>query len=351
MDRPRIIIVGAAWYGDWGKNFFNACLRLGLNAEMVYNNSAPAPLGGHTFKVTDVFERTKRTLRKYSPFLFRALKMVRTRLADLELLWRARSHGEKVIVIFVWTPGSPWVLGRLRARRDVVLVLWHGEPPIRDASWAQRFKFFHHLFIVDEGIWMEELPPGDRERAKLLPLSSDETTFFPMRQKEPARACEVVFVGQYVASRARTLGRIKDRDLVIHGYGWEKGFAEFPWLQEKYRGPVAGDELNLVYNNAEIVIGTLGAPNDPHTTATQRTFDIALSGAFQIAQDVALIRKIFGGSIETFRSDEEFERLVRSYLADPHKKEELKARSYRTALEQSYTARARQILSACGYSA
>ena len=43
--KTRIIVVGAAWYGDWAKLLYNSFLRLGYSTEIVYNNSAPAPFG------------------------------------------------------------------------------------------------------------------------------------------------------------------------------------------------------------------------------------------------------------------------------------------------------------------
>lgn len=347
----RIVVVGAAWYGDWAKNFYLACRRLGFDSEIVYNNSAPAPLGGNSDAVTSLFEKSKVWVRKIGPGVFRFLKNARKRLSEYEILsrvGRADSGKEKVIVIFTWNPGTPWVLKKLKKRKDVRLVLWLGEPPIRDPSWELTYGFFDLLYIVDEGLWMDELPPKERERAVLLPLSSDETLFYPLAEKSDQYTADISFVGQYAESRGATLERLKDHDIKIYGFGWNRGFDKFPYLKKAYYGPLPTPALNLVYNSTKVIIGTLGAPTDPHTTATQRTFDISLAGGFQVSQDIALTNKIFHQTIRTYKTDEEMVKIVEYYLAHESERKRLAAESHEIALHHSYTERAKQILRDCG---
>lgn len=349
--RTRIIVVGAAWYGDWAKNFYRAFLHLGYNAAIVYNNSAPAPLGGNSDQVTSLFEKSKARVRRLSPGLFRILKKIRQRFSEYEILSRVGRvdvKTERVIVIFTWTPPSPWVLKKLKSRRGVTLALWHGEPPVRDRSWDLAYPYFDHLYIVDEGIWMDELPAEEKKRVGLLPLSSDGTMFSLLSEKDEKYQADISFVGQYVASRAEALGLLKDHNLKIYGFGWERGFEKYPWLKDNYFGPLPTEALNMVYNNTKVVIGTLGDPTDPHTTATMRTFDIALAGAFQVSQDVALTKKIFHQTVRTYKGDAEMVELVQYYLSHEDEREKLAAESHTIALGHTYEERAKAILRDCG---
>ncbi len=352
MKGTRIIVVGAAWYGDWAKGLYQAFLRLGFHAAIVYNNSAPAVLGGNSDKVTSLFETSKRLIKRVlGGAFFRFLKKIRQRMSEYEILFRVGSMDrakEGVVVIFTWNPGSPWILQKLRAKKGVTLVLWLGEPPVRDRSWELAYRYFDHLYVVDGGIWMDELPPQEKVRAKLLPLSSDETIFHPLTEKNEKYRADISFVGQYVASRAETLSRLSDYDLKIYGFGWERGFERFPYLRKHYWGPLPTAALNDVYNNTKVIVGTLGAPTDPHTTATMRTFDISLAGGFQVSQDVPLTKKLFKDSVPTYRTDGEFVGLIKYYLVHEDERKKLAAVSCRIAQDHSYTARARQILRDCG---
>lgn len=354
----KVIIVGAAWYGDWAKGFYMACKRLGLNAEIVYNNSLPAPLGGSAHRVTSLFERSKRIAIRLSPALFRFLKKWRRRLAEREILIRVGipQPGERVLVIFIWTPGSEWVLKKLRSQAGIILVLWQGEPIVRDSSWESLFDYFNHTFIVDDGIWLAELSEYNRQRTRLLPLSSDESIFYTLSSPVPEKyRCELSFIGKFIPKRAETLSIFKDKDIKIYGYDWEKGYTQFPWLLGKCFGPISTEEANLVYNGSKIVMGTLGGPKDhlikkdPYTTTTMRTFDIALAGAFQVCERVALTQRIFGDSIKMYDSPEELRELVEYYLTNSDERRMLAKKAHEIAQGHSYTARAKEILRVVGF--
>ena len=342
----KVIVVGAAWYGDWAKLFYKALLRLGVNAKIVYNNSLPAPVGGNSDTVTSLFEKSKLIFRMVSPTFFVALKKVRQRLSDYETLLRVGRGHRKIVVIFTWTPGSSWILEKLK-KRGAILVLWQGEPTVRDATWEPKFDYFDHIFIIDDGVWVDILSDKNKKRVRLLPLSADETLFYPQPDVNEKYISDVVFIGKYYAHKAKSLERVKDYDLKIYGYGWEAGFDEFPWLKDKYFGPLSTEELNSVYNGAKLAIGTMGTPNDRFTTATMRTFDIALTGTFQICEESYLAKKLFGDTIGFFKSDEDIKDLVGYYLSHDKERKELASRSREIAVGYTYTEAAKKILATC----
>jgi hypothetical protein len=350
--RRKIIVVGAAWYGDWAKNFYNSIVRLGFDTQIVYNNSLPASVGGSKDRVTSIFEKSKAVVRRINPELFSFLKKYRQVLAEREILLRLTNFDpekEEMLVIFTWTPGSSSILKKLKARRGVKMVLWLGEPTIRDKSWEPKFDYFDEVFIVDDGLWMDILSVKNKKRARMIPLASDEAIFYPLWEVSEKYRAEIVFVGKYIATRPVSLAGLKHRDLKIYGYGWEEGFETFPWLKEKYQGGIATEELNNVYNGAKIALGTLGVPTDPFTTATQRTFDIALLGTFQLAEEVYLSKKLFGETICFFHNDNELKERAEYYLDNEEERKALADKAREIALKYSYTEAAKTILRACKY--
>ncbi len=348
MKPLNVVVVGAAHYCNWTKNFGETFLRMGYPAEIVYNNSLPAPLGGSRESVTDIFEKAKRIFIKISPGIFRFLKQWRRRLSEREILLRLRGieKDKDILIVFVWTPGSEWVLRKIKNERpNAQIVLWLGEPPIRDASWPGTFKYFDQLYIVDDGLWLEGVEEKFKEKFELIPLSTDEAVFHKVDKVPKRYQCEVSFVGRYISARADALQALKHRYLKVFGYGWEEGFVDHPWLQEKYKGPLSGEDVNLVYNGSKVVVGTL-EPKDSYTTATQRTFDIALAGTLQVAEDVYLVNKLFGDSVVKFKSDKELGPLVEKYLLDDKEREDRAGRAYQIGLQYTYTKAAQKMIEA-----
>ncbi len=332
----RIVVVGAAWYGDWAKLFYQACLRRGLAATIVYNNSVPATWGGNKDSVVNVLERAKMTLRRVTPRLFRYLKTARQFVTELEVLFRAwLSWRKDSLVVFIWTPGSHLVLKLLRALTKAKLILWLGEPVVRDDTWEEKFDYFDRVFMVGDGLWREVLWEKNKKRVELLPLASDHNIFFPAEVAEEYKS-DIVFIGKYLPSRAKSLEAFREYNLKIYGYGWEMGFLEFPWLKDKWGGSLPIDKSNLVYNGAKIAIGTLGMPKDSFTTTTQRTFDIALSGVFQVSERVPLTYELFGESIGFYKDDEDLKRKVEYYLERPEERMSCAKRARAIALNYTY---------------
>ncbi len=354
-SKPKVIVIGADWYGGWATGLYAAFRRLGYDAKIVFNNSFPTAIGGGSGGVTNFIERFKLRLRRLGPRTFSFFKNVRRWFSEREVAWaikRSAASGRPTVAVFVWTPPTAKTLEDLRGLQNVQLVLWLGEPVVRDASWEPTFTYFDQVFMVDEGPWLEAVQPENRDRVRLLPLSGDESIFRPLGTVETEkRYCsEVSFIGKYLPSRASTLSMFKDRDLKIYGHGWADGYDEFPWLRERYMGPLSVPEANLVYNNSQVVIGTLGTPEDPFTTTTQRTFEIALAGGFQVGEEVRLTKKIFGDTVKTFRNTKELKELVEYYLGHPEERKKMAAGAHRVAKSShGYDSRARQILAACGF--
>lgn len=344
----KITVVGAAWYGDWAKNFYLACQRLGIAADIVYVNAFPAAMGGNRDNLVSFFEKAKLAVQRYVPFLFPFLKKIRRFVSDVELCAKILLGKKyaKHICVYIWVPGSAWVL-KLLKQRGISLVLWLGESTIRDASWEPLFDYFDAVFIVYNGIWIDTIKEKrNRERVVLLPLASDETIFFPI--PEQPKTTDVVFIGKYSPMRASILEGLRAFNVKLYGYGWEAGFEKYPWLKTVYRGVASTPDLNQIYNEAKIAIGTLWLSKEPYTGPTQRIFDIALSGIFQIAEDIPLSRQLFGDSVEYFSTGEELKTKTEYYLKHEAEREVRAKRASVEGLKYTYTEAAKKILASCG---
>jgi hypothetical protein len=344
----KITVIGAAWYGDWAKNFHLACRRMGILSDIVYINAFPASMGGNSDTLVSIFEKFKATVRRIVPFLFPFLKKMRKFLSEVTLCMGILvcRQPAKHICVFIWVPGSKWVLRFLR-KRNIMLVLWMGESTVRDLSWEPLFDYFNSVFMVCNGIWFDSIrEKKNRDRIRLLPLASDETIFSPIPGQ--MKTTDVVFAGKYLPARAAVLGLLRDFKMKIYGYGWEDGFDQYPWLRDVYCGVAPTPEFNKIYNDAKIAIGTLWLSKEPFTGPTQRIFDVALSGTFQLAEDIHLSRQLFGSSVEYFNTAEELKSKTAYYLEHDAEREAKAQRARTESLKYTYTEAAKKIIASCG---
>jgi spore maturation protein CgeB len=79
-----------------------------------------------------------------------------------------------------------------------------------------------------------------------------------------------------------------------------------------------------------------------------RTFDIALTGTFQVSEKVYLSNKLFGDLIGFYDDDTDFARVVDYYLAHDVEREEKGVKSRAIALQWTYAEDAKRVLAACG---
>ncbi len=346
----KVTVIGSAWYGDWAKNFYLACRRLGIAADIIYVNAFPAAMGGNRDALVSFFERAKSYVQKNFPFLFPFLKKARRFLSDAELclkIFLSKKHANHICV-YIWVPGSAWVLKFLK-KRNITLVLWLGESTVRDASWEPLFDYFDSVFMACNGTWIDALrEKKNKERVRLLPLASDATIFFPLPNRP--KTADIVFVGKYIPARADVMDSLKEFKIKIYGYGWEDGFTKYPWLKSNYCGVASTPALNKIYSGAKIAIGTLWLSKEPYTGPTQRIFDIALSGTFQVAEDIPLSRQLFGDSVAYFNDAEELKSKIEYYLKHDQEREKMAEAARKEGLKYTYTEAAKKILAACGAS-
>lgn len=344
----RIIVVGPSWYGNWVDYFYDALVAVGADAKVIYTNTLTGSSLGYGNDVTiRAFEKIKKAILKASPKLFSFLKGVRRAISEKDLLHQLEEdgRGEKIIVLFVWTPPGVRTLKKLSHRRNIKVVYWIGEPLSRNARWRSTLKHFDHLFLVDSPEWSGGLSEEEINKSSLLPLSSTPKIFKPLGEVNNKYSSEIVFVGLYRKERAEMIESIKNYDFKVYGFGWEGAENEFSWLTKKIMGSVSPEEMNNIFNGAKISIGSLGISFEENLpTLTQRVFDIALSGGFQLSQWNLLTEKVFGNSVPLFKNTKDFAEKLDYYMKHPQERERLAKESYEIALKNTWEDRAREAL-------
>ncbi len=346
----KAIIVGADWYGEWAKDVLSAFREIGLDADIIYTNTVfGRGSGSNDVAARANLEKFKDFFRNHARFFFDLVKKIRRKLAERALARRIKSlydPREEMLVLFVWTPPSAGLLKSLSKKNKIKLILWQGEAPPRNPAWAPSFPFFHHIFSVDEE-WLPLFSGQIQGKLSYLPLASNPAKFYPLEGKEDKFSSDIVFIGHYAPERAQALSVLADRDLKIYGYGWEKGINRFPWLADKYRGPISNEDANLAFNNGKIQIGRLSVPVPYGNTVTQRVFDAALAKNFQLSEYSEAIERIFGDSVVMFRDARDLRKLADHYLARPEERRRLAEKAHDIAIkDHTYANRVQEILKA-----
>jgi len=345
----RLIIVGPSWYGRWVEYIYPEYKKLGVDVEVVYTNNPFGSSSGHTdSKGLHYIEKFKWVLRRSLPFVFNFLKKLKRGSAQKNLLERvsvAKKDGKNLVVMFVWTPPPIELLEKLKSM-DVSLVLWQGEHWKREEYWVRTMKYFNHIFCVDRR-WAYK-DEDTKKKLTILPLASTPESFSPIELSQEDKekySCDVVFIGLYKPQRADALSGLKDLDLRVYGHGWEGAEKEFPWLEGKIFGPAALEDMPKIFTGAKISIGSLGVTfSDPENlpNVTQRVFDVALMGKFQLGQYNPQTEEIFGDAIPYFSSKEELGKLTKYYLDNPNERTNLAKKAMDIALNNTWEDRVKE---------
>ena len=163
--------------------------------------------------------------------------------------------------------------------------------------------------------------------------------------------CDVAFVGQQMADRARSVFRLLDQvpcKLHLYGRQWDRG-ACGSRLGPLQRGWIYGDDYAKAICGAKICLGFLN--REVGDTYTQRTFEIPACGGFFLGERTEMHQHFFAEDKEAvyFGSDEELVDKVKFYLAHDDARERIRLAGHRRAWCSGYTYedRMRQCVGLC----
>ncbi|OFW79338.1 MAG: peptigoglycan-binding protein LysM [Alicyclobacillus sp. RIFOXYA1_FULL_53_8] len=128
------------------------------------------------------------------------------------------------------------------------------------------------------------------------------------------------------------------------GNHWErmKPFLGVEIPRQWIHGHVPYTEANKIYSSAKIVLGL----QNHRTQVTQRTYEILGSGGLLLTNDTSEIRRLFtpGKHLLVSNSPLQTVRMVRHYLNQPVKREQIRTAARRAVAQHSYKQRARRMI-------
>ena len=232
-----------------------------------------------------------------------------------------------------------------RLPRRVVTAAWVRAGPDK---WLERewFDDFDIVFGSSERI-VEIIRDRSSKVASLLPLATNPDRFAPS-EPDPARACDVLFVGNFwgqhrhIAEALPTLAESGLR-VDVYGRGWEK----LPAFAELHRGFLAYDDIPAAYASAGVVVDDAALPTLAYGSVNSRVFDALGAGAIVVTNGRLGVEALFDARFPTWTDGAGLVNVVRAILADATPARRLAGRYRKSVLaSHTYAARAVQVRAA-----
>lgn len=182
------------------------------------------------------------------------------------------------------------------------------------------------VFIHAHGRWLEGTMSGWGEIG--VPYhgilnAADTFTYFPGTSR-PELACDAAMCGGWWPYKARNLEKFI-LPLCHPRSGLNvKLFGSSPWPAAQYLGPLSQDDERDLYDSATVCLNV----SEPHSTdpgmgwdVIERPFKVLAAGGFCVSDHVEEARDLFTeDQLKTARTPDEYEALVRYYVAHPEKR-------------------------------
>ncbi len=176
-----------------------------------------------------------------------------------------------------------------------------------------------------------------------LPQATDEV-FECNNDSEKDKEIDILFVGnnyEFKNNRCRRIIDIirksgKNYDLHVIGKYWE-GFIPDKNIKGDF---VDWIELPKLYRKSKIVLNDHQETMRNYGFVNNRTYDVAISGSFQISDYVEGIEEL---NIKTFKNDSELINLLDYYLENEDEREEIAHKSKLLAAKHTFSERAKEI--------
>lgn len=332
MSKEKILVLGTKWWGKWSEQLAKAFIHQGYECQHINIHELFNPLFFHhwrskkSFLDLDINKKNLALQNIIESTIPTQMISVNVDVCSTELLQRCRHLG---INTFLWLGDSPYSYNHI-----------------------DQFRFYDQVAIWDD-YYIQCLNFMADLDARYLPTCGDDEIF---KYLDLARDIDLLFIGNAFGGnatlRARLLARLisaLDRPgLKIQIYGddnWLKMAEQYPVLSPYIKCQIVSPEqANELYNRSKIVLN-IHHPQNVHSTSA-RTYEIALSGAFQLVEHKENVPKLFSGTgIRTFTSADELIPLVSDYLEDaPARHQIAMSVRDRATTEHTYAVRATQIL-------
>lgn len=188
-----------------------------------------------------------------------------------------------------------------------------------------------------------------------LPAAYDPTRHFPGKEfEDEVPTHDVVFVGVGFPERIKLLRGVDWSGIDVGIYGDWMLLGKGSSLRHHWKDGIVSNEFTSgLYRKAKIGLNlhrrTIGyGHRNPQITWAEslnpRAYELAACGCFHLSDWRREVTETFGEYVPTFKTSADLERLIRTFLDDPARREAYAIGARETIAPNTFTARARQIL-------
>jgi spore maturation protein CgeB len=236
------------------------------------------------------------------------------------------------------------VLQRVRREGGIEKTIgWCIEGPTWKRSPAEEAALYDHYFCGYR-------PPNNPPSVVHLSALAYDPKHYRLLQPHPGKDVDVVFVARPKARRIEFMKAILDFRPLVFGPRWT---TEFPEIAPFVGGDqIAGEELNVLYNRAKVVLNISNWDNAKVDCPNLRIVDVPASGSFLLSDYSASAAEMFepGREVEFFHSPEELREKLAFYLANDAARERIARAGYeRVCRLGTYRDKMMTLMAASGY--
>jgi spore maturation protein CgeB len=325
----RILYLGERAYGNLEGSFSRAFTRLGCEVRFV-DVSGRFGLSGTSLVSRAAGRLTRAAARALLPPLLR----------------RIAGAGYDLLFLHKTPLLSPELVDDLRRRAGARLFCFCPDDPLdpdpsRGHPNVRRLIPFCDVYFTFARFIIDKLGPAGARQIEYLPFAHDPELHHPL---SGGPRCDVAFVGNYSAERARGVAPLLGHDLALWGGRWQLATASDRRFARAIRGGAqVGAAFARIYGAAAVGLNLIQVYPDGHN---MRSFEAPACGGLVLSTRTRELSSLFeeDREIACFGSPEELEEKVDRYLADPQARTKVAAAGRARVAGETYLERARRVL-------
>ena len=307
----RILTAATPWWGHLIESYISAFDELNHNSEL--------------FTIMDIKQDSHAIQRALLPYPS-YYRFVQNKIRD-NLLKKIVEFKPDLLLIFNYPLLYPEVADYCNSK-NIKSFLLLGDNPYNNLEIIAQNKYYDNIFCWDP-YYVNGMQLLSGREIRYLPHAGDAKIYYPIFPT-PNKDIDVCFVGSasfgdnkvfrpniIINLLNQLMINKTELNILIQGdNSWIPWTKKNEYLKQSFRlGLLSPTEVNKVYNRSKVVLNIHHPQNI--LSAHMRTFEIALSGSFQIADYKSEISNIFGTSIKTFKDINEATMIINRFLENP----------------------------------
>ncbi len=336
-DPLRILVVGPVYGGTlpMGQYVTRAFNELGHHVELLNYSSFDA---GRKLLETLTSDDTNR----------RELLSELTRLLGRGVVAKAKAMRAQLVFFLAQAPGTVDTLQSLR-NESIASAMWFVEDAELANWWPQVAPHYDVFFHIQGDAFTNRLQNARARHAHYLPVAADPEVHKPLDLSQEAQTrfgSDLSHVGAGYFNRRRFFLNLLKYDFRLWGNEWDDAPGLANAVQEMGRR-VTTEETVKIFNATKININLHSSTytqgiNPQGDFVNPRTYELAVSGAFQLVDHRSLLADQFeaGKEVAVFHDLDECHALINHFLSHPDEAESMaNAARERVMREHTYTHR------------